>query len=489
MLHISYLCVHCHFYQPPRGDALNGGDIVEPEAAPYRNWNERITAECYEPNARIGNFERISFNIGETLATWLAANSPETYRRIIEADASNVERYKVGNAIAQPMHHTILPLARRDDKVTQVLWGKMVFARRFGRQTSGMWLPEMAVDFETLEVLADQGIKWTILTESQVEGKLSGAGPYWVRLPSGRMFRVFVRDEKLSNDIAFNLGHFGGAGRWAREVLLPRKRSAGTGPLGRRERPTLTLVATDGETFGHHWPGEEQFLHWLLSYEALGAGYEPITLSKYAELVEPIGEVALKENTSWSCSHGVARWATGCACTPGDSYWKGAVRRAQDVLRIQLDAIYTREVTRLGAGDPLALRNAYIAAVLGDVPRERFLNERGIRLNKEAAERLLKLVEAQYYLQCMYASCTYFFPDLDALTTRYGITNAARAIQLTREATGEDLSAEFRADLKFATALSQKTNEPITGADLFDEAVQALAALDLKQRNAPQQRR
>ncbi len=464
MVHARFLCVHGHFYQPPRGNPFNKETLVEPDAAPYQNWNERITAECYEPNARIGNFERISFNLGGTLAAWLEEHAQDTYARIVQADAGYREQHGVGNAIAQGAQHGILPLARTDDKVTQVVWGKRAFEHRFGRATQGMWLPEMAVDSETLQVLAEQGIEWTVLSESQVRGALRGAGPYWVGLPGGGRFKVFLRDERLSNDIAFNLGHFGGAGHWAREVLVPRRRDAGR----------LTLIATDGETFGHHWPGEEQFLHWLLTYEALSAGYEVTTLARYAQAVEPIGEIELVENTAWSCNHGLARWATGCACTPGDSSWKGALRRALDNLRHELDAVYRDFVAGVEGADPLALRNAYFEVVLGEIPREKFLETQGITLKGKQAEALLKLVAAQFYRQRMYASCTFFFAELTALTTLYGIANAAYAVKLTREATGVDSSVEFRRDLSIATARDEQSGKLVTGADVYDDLLDGL---------------
>lgn len=464
MMTTQYLCVHCHFYQPPRGNPYSHETLIEPDAAPYQNWNERITAECYQPNAETGNFELLSFNLGETLAAWLAEHAPDVYARIIDADANNVTRHRYGNAVAQPMHHTILPLSRLDDKVTQVKWGKAAFAHRFGREPSGMWLPEMALDMETLEVLAEQGIKWTILTEGQVEGKPAGAGPFWVRLPSGRKIKVFVRDEHLSNDMAFNLGRFGGAGRWAREVLVPRKRDAGA----------LTVIATDGETFGHHWKGEEQFLHWLLQYEALAAGYNVTTLAQYSEITEPADEVTVRENTSWSCQHGLARWATGCSCTPGESTWKGAVRRAMDNLRFQIDRVYEEEVARHEGVQPIALRDAYIKVALGEVPAEEFLRSQGLGLSSDDERRMLALVEAQYCRQCMYASCVYFFPMLGSHSTRYGLANAANAIRLTRAATGIDLAPDFRTDLSIVIGQDALTGQLLHGNEMFDEVMESL---------------
>lgn len=460
-----YLCVHGHYYQPPRGNPFLKEPLVEPSAAPFKNWNERITAEAYQPNAELGNFEHISFNLGETLADWLAANAPETYQRILQADADHVRRYKAGNAIAQPMHHTILPVDRYEDKVTQVRWGKAAFALRYGRQSVGMWLPEMAVDMETLEVLAENGIQWTILTESQLKDKPAGSGPFWVRLPGKRRIMVYVRDEYLSNDIAFNLGNFGGAGRWAREVLIPRRNTAGT----------LTLVATDGETFGHHWPGEEQFLHWLLTYEARAAGYEVITLGRYTAMVEPRIEVEIKEDTAWSSGHGLARWVTGSPDTPGDSYWKGALRRAFDNLRYEIDAVYRAETTRIDGIDPIRLREAYIEVVLGYIADADFLKRQEVELaRKDEAERLLKLVQAQYYRQRMYSSCAFFFAELDDLATHYGIANAAYAIKLTREATGVDLTPNFRRDLRLARVWDAETSTLCTGEEILDTVARDL---------------
>ncbi|GAB4478548.1 MAG: hypothetical protein Kow00124_23060 [Anaerolineae bacterium] len=456
---IKYLALHGHFYQPPRGNPFSSAPLVEPSAAPYRNWNERITAESYRPNAELGNFDLISFNLGETLAVWLLANAPETYRRILQADADHLARTKVGNAIAQPMHHTILPLDRRPDKVTQVRWGKAAFAHRYGRPTTGMWLPEMAVDYETLEVLVENGIEWTILTESQIIGKPPGSGPFWVDLPGGGRIKVFVRDESLSNDIAFNLGNFGGAGRWARNALAPRRPNAGP----------LTLIATDGETFGHHWPGEEQFLRWLMTYEAKAAGYIPITLAEYAAFAEPRETVTIKEDTAWSSGYGLGRWVTGSPDTPGDSYWKGALRRAMDNLRYQIDGVYRDEVARINGIDPITLRDAYIKVVLGHLSAPDLLRDQEVEIKREEdGPRLLKLIEAQYYRQRMYASCAFFFADLDDLATQYGIANAAYAIKLTRDATGIDLSADFRRDLRLARAVRRKTGQLFTAAEIFD---------------------
>lgn len=463
----NFMAVHCHYYQPPRGNPLSGEMLIEPSAAPYDNWNERITAECYEPNVRLGNVNDISFNVGESLASWLEQYSQTTYSGFIEADKYNVSTKSVGNGIAQPMHHTILPLSRLEDSTTQVKWGKQVFSHRFGRQSKGMWLPEMAVSLQTLHILREQGIEWTILTESQVLDKPAGGGPFWVDLGDDRRIKVFVRDEHLSNQLAFNLGHLGGAGRWARNVLSPYRQHTGE----------LTVIASDGETFGHHWQGEEHFLHWLLSYEARAAGYQVVTLAEYIEANEPTDTIRIKEDTAWSSSYGLARWATGSPDTPGDSSWKGAVRRAMDNLRSEIDSIYQAEAKRVDAAiEPIDLRDAYVRVVLDDIPEEDFLKSQEVEVDKtDDGQRLLKLIEAQYYRQRMYASCAFFFSDLDDLSTRYGIASAAKALDLVKEATDTDLEPEFKADLRIATGVDKEGNT-YNASEILEEVLAEIHA-------------
>ena len=221
-----YLCVHNHFYQPPRGNPFDDGDNpVELGAEPYRNFNEKVTAECYAPNAALGNFKLMSFNLGATLAVWLQAHAPETYTQIVAGEQEYCAQNELTNSLAQPAHHTILPLCRRRDKVLQVKWGLMSFEHRFGHAAEGMWLPEMAVDLETLQVLHDAGVKFTVLAQSQLRNSNDGAGPYWVKLPSGDKMAVYARDDWHSNQLSFDVQSQGGAGRWARNVLAPLRKT------------------------------------------------------------------------------------------------------------------------------------------------------------------------------------------------------------------------------------------------------------------------
>jgi hypothetical protein len=450
-----FLCIHGHFYQPPRTDPFSGRIPREPDAAPYANWNERITAECYAPLAAAGAFERISFNLGGTLARWLDENAHPTYQRIVASEQAHRAAHGVSNGLAQPVHHTILPLARRRDKICQVRWGIASFAHRFGHHPKGMWLPEMAVDSETLEVLAAEGIRFTILSDQQVQGDLDqGAGPYRTRLSGGGEIAIFVRDHQLSDSLSFGMPDPDSVGEWLREQVS-----------WRCQEGHLVLVATDGETFGHHHRQGVEVLGRILAAE--GETCHLTTLELYMRQHPPRAGVTVRQNTSWSCVHGLDRWAVGCDCTEGDSRWKGALRRALDNLACDLDAVYVAEAKRAGA-DPWSLRDGYIAVVLGQVDGAVFLSQNDLgHLSTEDARRLLTLLEAQFYRQRMYASCTFFFDDLNRHEPRYAIANAVRALALTRYATGEEVSVSFRRDL--GVAVSRRTGR--SGADLFQELV------------------
>ena len=447
-------CVHGHFYQPSREDPFLGDIPPEEAASPFANFNEKITAECYRPNAELGNFERLSFDLGPTLAAWLEKHDPLTHKRIVKADQHNRVAYGVGNALAQAYHHIILPLATQHDKQTQIAWGIADFRHRFGRAPLGMWLPEMAVDHETLEVLAHQGIAFTILSPHQVRGEYNGAGPYRVRLPHGREIAVFLRDERLSNEVAFNSGLTANAKEFVASCL--------SGEEG------LRLIATDGETFGHHHRGKERFLHDLLYEEAPRAGYEVTSLARYLREHPPMAEVEIVDGTSWSCGHGLARWREGCTCTQGDSRWKRHLREALDRLAEEIDALYQDEVKRW-VTDPWELRDNYIQVVLEEVDSGIFLDQwvNG-RLTEEEAKRVLALLEAQYYRQAMYTSCGFFFEDLSRLEPRYIIAYAAKALHLVKEATGVSLEDGFKRDLRLAVSWITER----TGEDIYNEIVQ-----------------
>ncbi|ACB39139.1 DUF3536 domain-containing protein [Pyrobaculum neutrophilum] len=327
------IVLHLHLYQPERADPWLEVIFPEPSASPYRHWNERVSYECYEPNAELGNYRWVSFDVGPTLLSWLRQNKPLVYMALLEADKAGAERWGHGNALAHPYYHVILPLLPRRDRDVLIYWGVEYFKRHFRRSPEGMWLPEMAVDLETLEVLVDNGISYTVLTQSQVKGGRPG-GPYKVVLPSGRSIAVFVRDEALSNALAF-----GGFGRFM-EMLG-----------GSRE----AIIALDGETFGHHIKGAERDLAQFIARR----GDEMANLGKLYEGGYR-GEVEIVEKTSWSCPHGLGRWSRDCGCD-GPAPWREALRKLVDWVGEVVDKAFEE---RLG-GRGWELLRRYIDVILG----------------------------------------------------------------------------------------------------------------------------
>ncbi len=429
------LIIHGHFYQPPREDPLSGEIPPEEGAAPYANWNERIHAECYRPNAEAGNFGRISFNLGPTLAAWMEHTHPQTLAAIVAQDRANVERFGVGNAMAQAYNHTILPLASRRDKITQVRWGIADFRHRFGRSPRGMWLPETAVDTETLMVLADHGIEFTILAPWQANVPLlDPTEPYQVSLPGGRRIVVFFYHGELSARISFDSGMTINADAFVEHEALSRyNRSRG-------ERPQFLLLASDGELYGHHKPDREKFLAYLTQRAAAQHGVDITYPALWLRRNPPRRTIPLRYGTSWSCHHGLARWSTGCGCTPGDSAWKLAFRSALNDLAAELDGVYYNYVRR-AVEDPWELRDRYIEVVLGRAATADLLNELGApALPVQEVQRIEWLLVSQYERQRMFTSCGWFFEDYDRIEPKNNTAYAAQAVWMLYQATGVDLS-------------------------------------------------
>ena len=490
------ICIHCHFYQPPRENPWLEAVEIQDSAYPYHDWNERITAECYAPNARArildgsgkitkiaNNYARISFNFGPTLFSWMEENAPHTYAAILEADRISRERFSGhGSALAQAYNHMILPLANRRDKYTQVLWGIRDFEHRFGRAPEGMWLPETAVDVETLEVLAELGIRFTVLAPHQarqvrmpgrawrnVEGaKIDPTRPYACVLPSGQRINLFFYDGPISRAVAFE--HLLDSGERFAERLL-------SGFSDRRKWPQLMHIATDGETYGHHHPHGDMALAYALEYiETHGLA----RITNYGEFLEkhpPTHEVEIAPRTAWSCSHGVGRWMEDCGCNSGGhggwtQQWRQPLRNALDWLRDDLTAPYEQAAGELFV-DPWAARNDYIAAVLdrrAETVDGFFTRQASRPLSPEEQVRALKLMEMQRHLMLMYTSCGWFFDELTGLETTQVIQYAARAVQLSQEVFGDGREARF---LELLGQAHSNLPDMGSGADVYQRWAKA----------------
>jgi alpha-amylase/alpha-mannosidase (GH57 family) len=421
------VCIHGHYYQPDRTNPRTGAVDRQPSAAPFRDWNERVTAECYAPNALAGNYERTSFDFGPTLLAWLEREAPETYAQVLAADRAGRERFDGhGPAITQNWAHSILPLDSERDRRTQVRWGVSDFRHRFGRDPEGMWLAETAVDVPTLETLAAAGIGFTVLAPHQVP---AGPGAYRCPLPSGREIALFAYDGAIAGEVAF--GDLLADG----ERMAARLLAAGPG--------RFVHVATDGETFGHHHrDGELALARCLDRVEAAGS-----RLTVYGrELADhpPREAGAVVERSSWSCVHGVERWRRGCGCSTGlnpgwQQDWRAPLRAAVEWLRDAIAPAFGQRLDPL-LGDPWAARDDYIEVILDPASVGGFLaRHAGRPLVAADRELVIGLLEMQRWALLAFASCGWFFDDISELTAVQVMRCAGRAVELCRAHLGIEL--------------------------------------------------
>ncbi len=498
-----YVCIHGHFYQPPRENPWLEAIEVQRSAYPYHDWNERIAAECYAPNADarildeenrivsiVNNYASMSFNFGPTLLSWLEEKEPEVYRALLSADEQSRQRFSGhGSALAQPYNHMILPLANSRDRRTQTLWGIRDFVHRFGRAPEGMWLPETAVDLETLDVLASLGMRFTILSPHQAShvrtigepeweelpaGGIDPRAAYRITLPSGRSMALFFHDGPISRAVAF-------------EQLLSRGEDFAGRLVGAfaSDRPAAQLVhvATDGETYGHHHRHGDMALAYALHHLE---SQNLARLTNYGEFLErhpPLREVKIAENTSWSCAHGVERWRSDCGCRTAahsgwNQAWRAPLRAALDWLRDRLAPPY-EERARALLSDPWTARDEYVGVILDRSPDnvQRFLREHAVR-ELTPPERIdaLKLLELQRHAQLMYTSCGWFFDDISGIETRQIIQYAGRALQLSEELFGDRLEEDFLTLLEKARSNSPEAGD---GRRIYEASVRpAMVSLE-----------
>lgn len=452
-----YFCIHGHFYQPPREDAITGLIPNESGVAPYHNWNERIHAECYKPNAELGNFEQISFNIGPTLFRWMETYDPITYQAILDQEYRNYSKYGSSNAIAQAYNHVILPLATDRDKRTQISWGIADFKHRFGHSPEGMWLPEAAVDSVTLEILSENGIKYTILAPWQTEENgLDTTRPYLVNLSNGKTITVFFYQMDISTRISFDPGATSNADRFLVEFLLPHYRN--------NKKEELIIAASDGELYGHHQKFRDKFLQRLLSGPVLGGSVQYTYPGKFLLDHPAKSTTMIRPRTSWSCHHGVARWAEDCGCTPGSS-WKAPLRIALNDIAECLDQIYEAESLRIFS-DPYDMRDEYIKVLLGDMTIEKFGKiYSGHKMDTIELRWFTALMESQAARQKMFTSCGWFFDELNRIEPRNNIGYAAQVTVLLEQASHRELADEMASKLKDV----KSTRYNVNGYDVFME--------------------
>jgi hypothetical protein len=468
------LAIHAHFYQPERRDPFGGQQRPDPTAAPYASWNARITAECYRPNAERGNLDRISFNVGPTLTSYLASDAPEVLARAARAARGQ-------NALAQAFHHAILPLASRRDRRTEIRWGIRDYRFRFGHAPTGFWLPETAVDEAALRTLAEEGIRWTVLAPWQtVTAALESRRPHRVDLGDGQSLVVAFYDAALSGAVSFQPAETADADRFARDWVLPRTSST----LHRDSSSSwqagspLVVVATDGELYGHHQPFRDLFLERLVD-PAVDRGFDVVPLGQAlgAEDRVSLPDAHIADRTSWSCHHGVLRWSGECPCAP-DGRWKQPLRAALERLAGGIDALTESRADALpgAAGsdgrhahvDPWAARDAYVDVVLGVETPEAFSARHLAEAAPAAARRELEtLMEAQRWRLAMFASDGWYWEEPTRPETKQVLRCAARAAQLVDAITGAGLERRLVDDL----ALVISPTRGVDGAAIYREAL------------------
>jgi alpha-amylase/alpha-mannosidase (GH57 family) len=498
-----YVCIHGHFYQPPRENPWLEAIEIQDSAYPYHDWNERVSAECYGPNATsrllndhgqiraiANNYSRISFDFGPTLLSWMYDSTPEVYQAVLQADLESQKAFGHGSAMAQAYNHIILPLANTRDKRTEIVWGLVDFRWRFGRDAEGMWLPETAVDLESLLIMAEQGIKFVILSPHQARQirPLGGGDQEWedvggARIDPSRAYlcrpggdatiAVFFYDGPTSQALAFE--NLLANGQTLADRLIAALSDA-------RDWPQLEHIATDGESYGHHFHNGDMALAYALEAIAAGESASLLTYSSFLAANPPTHEVEIVENTSWSCPHGVERWRSDCGCNTGmhpgwNQAWRAPLRESMDWLRDALASRFEEGAAQLVI-DPWSARDDYIGIILdrSEEKLQKFLETHSSRaLDDREQSRLLRLLELQRHCLLMFTSCGWFFDEISGLESVQVIQYAGRALQLAHDLFDIDLEPEFVARLEAA-----KSNLPENrdGRLVYDKFVKP-AALDL----------
>lgn len=496
-----YVCIHGHFYQPPRENAWLEAIELQESARPYHDWNERIDAECYSQNGAsrildaegrvtqiVNNYARLSFNFGPTLLAWMQAHAPQSYAAVLQADQDSIRRFGGhGSAMAQAYNHMILPLANERDRRTQVHWGIRDFEHRFKRKPEGMWLPETGADDATLETLAAAGITFTILSPYQCKrmrklgsddwqdvdgGRIDPTRAYLRRLPSGRQLVLFFYDGPISRAIAFEgLLHKG-------EHLAGRLMH---GFDDARDWPQLVHVATDGESYGHHHRSGDMALAYALHHIEERGLAKLINYGQYLELHPPQYEVEIHDKTAWSCAHGLGRWERDCGCHTGaragwSQQWRAPLRAALDELRDRIAPVYEREAGKLFR-EPWQARDEYIDVILdrshGNVSQVLARQMPPAQVADPGARtRALELLELQRHAQLMYTSCGWFFDEISGIETVQVMQYAARAMQLAAGFGADDLEAPFLHKLTDARSNVRSLGD---GRRIFERMVRPMA--------------
>jgi len=503
----KFLTIHGHFYQPPRENPWLEAIELQDSALPFHDWNERICKECYNPNSVsrivdsrnrildiVNNYEHMSFNFGPTLLSWMEKASPATYERIIKADIDSLSEHDGhGNALAQVYNHIIMPLANYRDKVTQVKWGIRDFEYRFGRKPEGMWLAETAADDETLKVLADNEIKFTVLSPYQALKMKKSTDKDWQDVSWGNIDPARSYKYTIKSDPSKSIDLFFYDGAISRSVAFDELLTDGNkfikrlkeGVSGLRDYPQLINIATDGESYGHHTKFGDMALSYVLKIKAGDEGFKITNYGEYLAKYRSNYEADIKQGSSWSCFHGVGRWKEDCGCSTGghpgwNQKWRKPLRDALDYLRDNLAEMFEQEGTNYFNIDPWDVRNAYIDVILDRTTQnikkfQKTYFKSG--LTEQQKVKAMELLEIQRQTLLMYTSCGWFFSEISGIETVQIMKYAARAMQLASHFNSRNYEERF---LQILSEAKSNIPEFGTGKDIYENFVKP-SIITLKQ--------
>lgn len=493
-----FLTIHGHFYQPPRENPWLEAIELQDSALPFHDWNERICKECYNPNSVsrivdnknmildiVNNYEYMSFNFGPTLLSWMEEYAPLTYERIIKADIESISNHNGhGNAIAQVYNHIIMPLANYHDKDTQVKWGIRDFEYRFGRKPEGIWLAETAVDDETLKVLVENGIKFTVLSPYQALKMKKLTDKEWQDVSWGNIDPARSYKYTIKSDPTKSIDLFFYDGAISRSVAFDELLTDGNKFIKRlkegvselRDYPQLINIATDGESYGHHTKFGDMALSYVLKIKAEDEGFKITNYAEYLEKYRSNYEVDIKQASSWSCFHGVGRWKEDCGCSTGghpgwNQKWRAPLRKALDYLRDEFAKVFEIEGPKYFNKDVWEVRNNYIEVILNRTTskikafqKQNFNSE----LTEEEKIKGMELLEIQRQALLMYTSCGWFFSEISGIETVQIMKYAARALQLASRFTKQNFEEKF---LEILSEAKSNIQEFGTGKDIYEKFV------------------
>lgn len=469
-----YFCIHGHFYQPDRVDPFHNDipldvNVLQISRRKFSNWNELINAQCYAPNAKLGNYSLASFDLVRPLAEWLMHHDTVTYHEILRSAQNVYDRDKVSHVFASSWDHVILPFVSDIDLKLQIAWGIKDFTLRFGFKPQAFWLPETAVSYRVMKELVIQGIHLIILSSHQAQGGVDSSKFYKVKLDGAMSIDVAFFNKDLSDRLSFDNSGMADADGFVKS--MPHAD-------GNKDSNNFLLGSTDGERYGHHLEGGQQFLNRLLTKSAQQVGYEVVPLTTLHMKSNVTEEVHIVDMSSWSClCGGLARWVGDCNCSLDynnhnarvDGTWKAHLFNAVNNLSQELWNFSHTFFTKV-LRNPVDACVDYVDVMKNQMTESDFLAKHALNpLESNDMQKLFILLSMQRYRLASYTSCGTFFWQLDRPEPRIVIHQAKKALSFLGLI--HEHAMMYRLEASFIDTLSKSVDykSGLTGKDLYEE--------------------